>query len=70
MYSYLIAIGAIVLLMILWGVVQMLWMHSFPEYHTDVDALAVRNDCHGCDDSGNCKTKNPDTCKQDNVMVV
>jgi len=55
--------------MIMWGLVQMLWMRSFPEYHTDVDALAVRNDCHGCEEEGSCKVKNPDSCEHEIIVV-
>jgi len=57
MSSYLIAITGVVGLMVIWGFVQMLWMKTFPEFHSDEDALALREDCHGCENHDGCSVK-------------
>ncbi|PIE01113.1 MAG: hypothetical protein CSA81_12720 [Acidobacteria bacterium] len=69
MTSYLMAIGILVGMMIIWGLVQILWMKSFPEYRSDVDALALREDCHGCENKESCHSHGHENEHQKSMVV-
>ena len=47
--SYLTAMLGLAGVMLLWGAVQLAWKRSFPDATGDVDALADRMGCGGCD---------------------
>jgi len=46
--SYIIGIGGIVLLMIMWIVVQVWWGRIFADHVDDDDVLAGRSQCSNC----------------------
>lgn len=46
--TYLIGMGGIVGLMVLWVLVQSLWRTLFAEHITDEDVLAERRSCANC----------------------
>lgn len=55
--SYIIAIGGIVSLMIIWTVVQSFWKLFFSDQLSDEDVLAGRNSCGNCGCTTLCNTK-------------
>jgi len=69
MYHYVLGVGAMVGLMVVWVLVQMLWMRVFPEYKTDVDALAIREGCHACEHGSSCSIQDTDPCKNPGFEV-
>jgi hypothetical protein len=56
-YPYLLTMGAIVFLMLMWLLVQLAWKKTFPEVQGDEDVLAGRSGCHGCSQDGHCETQ-------------
>ena len=46
--SFVIGIGTLVGLAVLWALVQGAWRKTFPERSPGGDALAGRLGCHGC----------------------
>ena len=56
--SYIIGIGVIVTLMVLWIVVQSFWRKTFSDHISDEDVLADRSDCANCGCTNVCKNKN------------
>jgi hypothetical protein len=57
--TYLTGVAAIVLVSLAWLVVQRLWQRQFPD-HADVDAMAHRSGCHGCN-CGEARCDRPDS---------
>ena len=55
LYPYLLTMGGIVFLMMMWLVVQLAWKRTFPEVRGDEDVLAGRSGCHGCTQDGHCE---------------
>jgi hypothetical protein len=47
--SYLVGLAGIALLLAAWLAVQLAWRRVFPDAAGDVDGLAGRMGCHGCD---------------------
>ena len=57
LFPYLLAVGAILLMMFAWVAVQMAWKRTFPDVGRAEDALASRTGCGGCSHGGQCDTK-------------
>lgn len=55
--SYIIAIGGIILLMIIWIIVQVLWKETFYDQLSDDDVLAGRSSCGNCGCTTICSNK-------------
>ncbi len=55
--TYIIGIGGMIILAVLWVIVQNLWRDSFSDDLTDEDVLAGRSDCSGCGCMVVCKQK-------------
>jgi hypothetical protein len=68
MHHYLIGVGALVLLSVMWLGVQRAWRRSFPEVGDDPDVLAGRPGCFGCARSLNCDEKPGTTCVSQEKM--
>jgi hypothetical protein len=58
--SYLIGLGAIVLMAVAWVWVQGAWRKTFPGASCDPDPLASRLGCHGCDCADICEERPSD----------
>jgi len=46
--SYAVALGAIVVMLVVWVGVQNAWRRSFPGVSSDPDVLAARGGCASC----------------------
>ena len=55
--SYIIGIGVIVTLMVLWIGVQAVWRKTFSDYISDDDVLANRTGCSNCGCTTVCRKK-------------
>ena len=55
--SFIIGIGGIIIMMVLWVLVQSLWRKTFAEYLTDEDVLADRTKCSNCGCATACENK-------------
>ena len=55
--SFLIGIGGIVGLMLVWAIVQVLWGRVFAEYRSDEDVLADRRSCGNCGCATTCRKR-------------
>lgn len=56
LFSYLIAIGAMLGMLLLWLGVQLAWRRIFAEYAgSGEDVLAIRGSCQGCGCIGFCR---------------
>ena len=64
--SYVIGIGVIVTLMVLWMGVQAVWRKTFSDYISDDDALAHRSGCSNCGCTNVCKKKS-DNVQRNNM---
>lgn len=59
MDTYIIGIGGVVGLAIVWVLVQKLWRRTFADYIADEDVLAERRSCSNCGCAGaTCTNKN------------
>jgi hypothetical protein len=57
LYPYIVAMGGILSMMAIWLLVQMAWGRVFPGVSCDVDVLAGRPKCCGCDRESDCELK-------------
>ena len=55
--NYIIAIGVIIGIMLLWVAVQTLWRNSFRDFINDEDVLAERRSCSNCGCTTLCQRK-------------
>jgi hypothetical protein len=55
--SYIIGIGGVVLLMLIWIVVQSKWRKTFSDHVVDEDALAERSTCGNCGCTSICENR-------------
>ena len=55
--TYIIGIGGIVALMVIWVVIQAWWRNTFSDHITDEDVLAERRSCSNCGCTTICKNK-------------
>lgn len=55
--SFIIAVGALILLMVVWVAVQKLWGDTFSDYISDEDVLAGRGGCGNCGCTTACEKK-------------
>jgi hypothetical protein len=55
--TYLIGIGGIVGLMVIWVVVQAFWRRIFADHISDEDVLAERRSCSNCGCTTICENK-------------
>ena len=53
--SYIIGIGVIVTLMVMWMAVQSFWRKTFSDHLSDEDVLADRTSCSNCGCTNVCK---------------
>jgi hypothetical protein len=53
--TYVIGLGAVVVLAVAWVGVQSAWRRVFPGVSSDPDVLAGRLGCHGCDGTDVCE---------------
>ncbi|MGB5704111.1 MAG: hypothetical protein WBM48_14920 [Polyangiales bacterium] len=51
---YIVGVGSLLLLSVVWLVVQRAWKKSFADLADQPDALSGRSRCHGCSDSEAC----------------
>lgn len=55
--SFIIAVGALIFLMVVWVFVQRLWGNTFSDYISDEDVLAERRSCGNCGCTTACERK-------------
>ena len=55
--TYIIGIGVIVTLMVVWVLVQSFWRKTFSDHISDDDVLAGRTCCSNCGCTNTCENK-------------
>jgi hypothetical protein len=60
LYTMSIAMGAVIVLMLFWILIQTIWRNVFRDYIQDEDVLADRRSCANCGCSGQTCTRSKD----------